>query len=481
MHRSIYNPNTTQTRRTIMGFTTILENENGEVAIEIYTGNPPDNYEIEIFPSMDALVDRFDRDRFKAEQLLTNTKSSVILSNPFLSTIMMNLNLEWKLSMIMAGVTQRDMYINPINFVKLSPKERVFLICHEVMHIALATSSNMYDCMKAGIVKTKDDLELYNIASDYVINKMLYEGGVGDLIKGSCLDDAICVAGGNTQTGVYKYLKEKQEQQQGQQGQQQGMGGGDSKGDGQGSAFDPDNQGTRSDKGGFDAVMPHVDDAQHKEQQMWEKQVVKQAAQTAKMFGIKNCGAGVGDLIRKVLANLESKVDWVNELRDFVVRSKDDSRSYARMNRRFLSQKMFVPSPSGESIGPLLYCNDMSGSITQKESNQAVSELVKIKNDFNPERLDVIYFDTKVSGHDSFGREDELVLNPVGGGGTRFAAIFEWLEQNPLEDLQCIIVLTDMQCSDYGNEPDVPVLWISTQSRFKHPPFGSVVVMSMDD
>ena len=76
-----------------MGFTTILENENGEVGIEIYTGNPPDNYEMEIFPSMDALVDRFDRDRFKAEQLLTNTKSSVILSNPFLSTIMMNLNL----------------------------------------------------------------------------------------------------------------------------------------------------------------------------------------------------------------------------------------------------------------------------------------------------------------------------------------------------------------------------------------------------
>ena len=89
------------------------------------------------------------------------------------------------------------------------------------------------------------------------------------------------------------------------------------------------------------------------------------------------------------------------------------------------------------------------------------------------------YFDTVVQGHQTFYPDDEIKLKPVGGGGTRFASIFEWMEENQdlLEDLQCVIILTDMCDNEYGVAPDVPVLWISTMANYNEPPFGQVVVM----
>ena len=187
----------------------------------------------------------------------------------------------------------------------------------------------------------------------------------------------------------------------------------------------------------------------------------------------------MGNLIREILAMMESRVPWSEELVDFVVKTRDDIRSYARMNRRFVAQGIYVPSPSGETIGPILLASDTSGSILTDELVQCVSEIVKIKEDFNPERIEVIYFDTAVAGHQTFYPDDDIVLNPVGGGGTRFASIFEWVKEQEMDDLQCMIVLTDMCDYEFGEEPECPVLWVSTEPTYRWtPPFGRVIIMN---
>ncbi|WP_420130624.1 VWA-like domain-containing protein [Longimicrobium sp.] len=55
-------------------------------------------------------------------------------------------------------------------------------------------------------------------------------------------------------------------------------------------------------------------------------------------------------------------------------------------------------------------------------------------------------------------------LNPVGGGGTSFRVVFEWLATLP-ELPRALIMITDGECSDFGDEPAVPVLWILTESN----------------
>ena len=455
--------------------------EDGKPTIPIYTGKRDNPTDMEVFDSMDELEARFERDKVVAIQKLPQTKSRIITTEPFISTIMLNLNVEWKLMCWAAAVSRKTLYINPINFVKFSLFERHFLLAHEVMHIALMTEQNMRDCAAAGHLdlRSAGDLDLYNRASDYIINRMLKQGGVGHLIHGSLLDNELCDEGGNTQTGVYKLLKQQQKEEEGQSEGQ----GGEGEGEGQAQGGGQGDGQPKKDRHGnvpFDAVDPNgADEAQAKEDKMWAKQVVKQAAQASKMFGSTTSGSGMGNFIREILESLESKVNWRDVLRDFVVRSKDDSRSYARMNRRFLAQKIYVPSPSGESLGAILDANDVSGSISDKELFQLCSEIQKIHDELHPKRIDVIYFDTECQGHQTFGPEDDIALKPVGGGGTRFASVFEWVRENEdkLEDLQCIIMLTDMCCNDYGEEPDVPVLWVSTVKQYNEPPFGRVVVM----
>jgi VWA-like protein DUF2201 len=40
----------------------------------------------------------------------------------------------------------------------------------------------------------------------------------------------------------------------------------------------------------------------------------------------------------------------------------------------------------------------------------------------------------------------------------------------------CVIVLTDLECDDFGDDPGYPVLWVSV--REGKAPFGEVVLMN---
>ena len=53
-----------------------------------------------------------------------------------------------------------------------------------------------------------------------------------------------------------------------------------------------------------------------------------------------------------------------------------------------------------------------------------------------------------------------------------------WAEQYP--DVAAIVYFTDLESNDFGEEPSIPVLWISTDRRGTAP-FGTVVYIHPDD
>jgi len=67
-----------------------------------------------------------------------------------------------------------------------------------------------------------------------------------------------------------------------------------------------------------------------------------------------------------------------------------------------------------------------------------------------------------------------LDIKPHGGGGTAFSPVFEYIEEHGIEPI-AIVFLTDLCCDDFGNEPNCPVLWVSTDEGTA--PFGEVVLM----
>jgi predicted metal-dependent peptidase len=181
--------------------------------------------------------------------------------------------------------------------------------------------------------------------------------------------------------------------------------------------------------------------------------------------------AGLERLVGEIL---NPKVDWRVVLQNFVEKARTDERSFARPNRRFLSQGLYLPSITGESLGEIAFAVDCSGSIGQDEINQFASEIRTVMEDCRPTRIHVVYFDSEVSHYESYGPDDALDIRPHGGGGTAFSPVFRYLDEHGIEPVACVF-LTDLYCHDFGDAPNYPVLWVTTDRT--EAPFGEVVEM----
>ena len=84
----------------------------------------------------------------------------------------------------------------------------------------------------------------------------------------------------------------------------------------------------------------------------------------------------------------------------------------------------------------------------------------------------VIWCDTEISVQVI---SDPKELEPQGGGGTMFSPVFKWVNKNKPQT-KGVVYVTDGYCSDFGPEPEYPVLWVLTQeNQGFQPPFGEVV------
>jgi predicted metal-dependent peptidase len=200
------------------------------------------------------------------------------------------------------------------------------------------------------------------------------------------------------------------------------------------------------------------------------KVMVSQAAQAAKM-----CGKLTADQAR--LANLatKAKINYADVMRQFVsVRSQIDI-SYAKPKRKFLAQDIYLPGLTGQQLGPVGTAVDCSGSVKDKVVGEFGTEVIALWEDALPSALDVAYFDSKICHHDMFEPGDAVVIKPHGGGGTAFSPIWQHWRDIGFEPV-CAIVLTDLECDDFGDDPGYPVLWVTIKEGTA--PFGEVVLMN---
>ena len=369
-------------------------------------------------------------DEKRIDRLLAKARTALVLEHPFIGNVALNMPFVKDYTCRTAWTNGKRIGYNPHFIDSLNDEERKFVVAHECLHPMLE-----HTFRRGGRHHKK-----WNQAGDYVINKLLKDEGIGKLVKG-CLDnDQLHQAGGGTTDGIYNLLPEPD----------------DDGNNGHGEPLDDcrDTEGSPADQAQAEAE--------------WKVRVA-QAAQAAKMMG--KMSAGMQRLVDDVL---QPKVDWREVLRKFVEKCKSDQRSWARPNRRFLSQGLYLPSVSGESLGEIAIAVDCSGSIDQETISQFAAEIRTIKEDGNPTRIHVVYFDSEVSHYESYGRDDDLDIKPHGGGGTAFSPVFTYFAEHDIDPVACIF-LTDLCCNDFGNMPDYPVLWVSTDEGTA--PFGEVVLM----
>lgn len=359
---------------------------------------------------------------------LAKAKTALILEHPFIGTVALGMPFLLSREVPTAATNGKRVLFNPDFCNELTDEELKFLVAHECLHPMLEHNYR----------RQERQHRRWNNAADYVINKLLIDDSIGRMPKRGLHDPNIYTAGGGTSDGIYNILPEQDESDGGEPGL-------DNCEDAEGSPAE-----------------------QAQEQAEWKVKVA-QAAQAAKMMG--KLSANMERLVDEVL---RPKVDWRDVLQRFLVKARTDQRSFSRFNRRFIAQGMYLPSVSGEQMGEVCFAVDCSGSIDQHTIAQFAAEISNVKDDLMPARIHVMYFDSGVSHVESYEQHDDLDIKPHGGGGTDFAPVFAKITELAINPV-AIVFLTDLCCNSFGDQPDAPVLWVTTDPG--KAPFGEVVVM----
>ena len=310
----------------------------------------------------------------------------------------------------------------------LTDNELRALILHEKMHCAfkhMTVWKNLY----------KDNPTIANMACDFVINLPIKDRERADgfvvLPKGGCVDEKYR---GMDAGQVYRALMADPQYQ--------------------------DMQGTGSKGLGFDEHDWDKIDGMSEEE---IDQLSKQIDQTLRQGGIMASKSGAS-VDRNLIEMLKPKVNWKDALREFVTNSKpgDDYSTYRRIDRRFQSQNLMLPTLYSDKVFRITIGIDTSGSIGDDILSEFLAEVQGVCESVSPEIIDIMYWDTRVASHELYeGHAINTIresTKPSGGGGTDPTCMAEYVQEKNIKP-DCIIMLTDGEIYGDWGVWDVPILW----------------------
>jgi predicted metal-dependent peptidase len=326
---------------------------------------------------------------------LKKARAKMLIKHPFFATLMMSMPMVETTEIPTAATDMKSLFVNPEFIETLTDDVILFVLGHEIMHTAL----------EHGLRRQTRDPMRWNIAADYSINMTLKDCGF------TVWDQALHDEKYRDPTSklpmsadhIYNLLTKEQDQDgggkgpQGQPGQPgQGQPGGKHHSPMLGDLKDP---GTGNDPAAEERIRKDI------------QQRVAQAATIARMTGNMS-----GGLERFVQGILDPKVPWQEMLRHYMHKVKQDEENWSRRNRRFAD--FFLPARHNERMGEIVLIGDTSGSIGNDELKQYMTEAAAIVEAVKPERVRILWADTKVAGEQLFEDGEEIVPKPKGGGGT---------------------------------------------------------------
>ena len=364
-----------------------------------------------------------------------------ILGEPrarFLTSLLYALKLVWADDIPTAGTNGILLKINPKFFYELSKEERLFVILHELWHVAKLHS----------IRRESRDSRLWNIACDYHINNLLLKENYSSFkitVMKDCFKDE-----------KFKDLSEEEIYEELLKKYPNGL---------------PDNEYLEDHLSG---------DLEELDQEEKSKAIAKvmEATQTAKAMGC-DVGSGITSLLSKFI---KPSINWKKILYKYMTALLDKSDySWRKPNRRF--SDIYLPSrvESDGRLTHLLYFLDVSGSIEESQIVRFNSEIRHIKESLNPDKLTLVQFDTRIRRVDVFTSTQKFTnIHIVAGGGTSYNEVYDYiLKEKPTAS----VIFTDLCCTPM-QEVDSPVIWVTREEDLKYatmPLFGKTIVIKEKD
>jgi len=387
------------------------------------------------------------------EKLIT-ARVALLIRHPFFGNLATRMKLvdatDWLPTLATDG---RTFYYNNDFVNKLTPPEVIFGFAHEVLH-------NVFDHMGR---RDKRDPQLSNIAADFAVNQILKDEKIGNSPKWINIFQDDKYRGWN-----YEKIYEDLEKQAikidisslGELLDEHLDGDGDGEGEGE------DGNGSKRPKLTAE-----------------EKKKIRDEIKEATIAAAQSAGAGKvpAGIARMISDFTEPKMDWRQLLRMNIQSIIKSNYSFNRPNRKSQHCGAILPGMVNEETIDIAIGIDMSGSISNVQAKDFLSEVRGIMDEYTDFKIDIWTFDTKVYNYEQFTQDnasDLLDYQLKGGGGTLFEANWEFMKENDINPKKFVMLTDGIPGSSWGLPDYCDTLFIIHGSDSIVPPFGQVAYFS---
>jgi len=382
----------------------------------------------------------------KIVEKLVTARIGLLLRHPFFGNLATRMKLidatNWCPTLATDG---RNFYYNNDFVNKLTPKQAEFGFAHEVLH-------NIFDHIGR---RENRDPQLSNIAADFAVNQILKDERIGEV------PDWIKIFQDNRYRGMsYEEIYSDLESRAckiniGSLGELL-----DEHLDGEG-----DGEGGDEDGKGRPKLTPDEKKAIRDE----IKEAMIAAAQAA---GAGKVPAGIARLIKDFT---EPKMDWRQLLRMNIQSIIKSNYSFSRPNRKSQHCGAILPGLLNEETIDVSVAIDMSGSISDSQAKDFISEVKGIMEEYKDFNLDLWCFDTEVYNYAKFtgNTADDIMSYQIkGGGGTLFEANWEFMKEEGIEPKRFIMFTDGYPGGSWGDEDYCETLFVIHGNETIIAPFG---------
>ncbi|UZV39814.1 putative metallopeptidase [Xanthomonas virus PB119] len=182
-----------------------------------------------------------------------------------------------------------------------------------------------------------------------------------------------------------------------------------------------------------------------------------------------------GDVKKLMDQFLNPVIPWQVVLMQFFTDQLDRDYTMRRPNRRY--SDMYLPSLEDDDDGRLeclLYFQDVSGSITDADSQRFNSELKYVWDELRPKKIVIAQFSTQITKVDTLIEEDNFDwIETVGGGGTSLVPVREMiLKEKPT----AAVIFSDLECSPMDcTDINIPLIWATIRNRSASVQKGKII------